>query len=254
MTTAAETAWNRLTAAELNALAERNAVVLLPIGSTEQHGPHLPTGVDDLLAAEVTRLAAEQLAGLVPVVVAPAIPFGLAEHHMAFGGTITLGLGTLHALLRDVCRSISRAGFNRILIVNGHGGNMTALHALVTELGVEVPAQIGLANYFTLAREVVAETLEAQDGLMHACEGETSLMLAAFPELVRGDKLTRAHGPAITMPAESKAPVYLPVSFRTFTPGGVAGDARAATAAKGKRLLAACARELADAVLANPWG
>jgi creatinine amidohydrolase len=249
-----EVLWNRLTAAELNDLAARNAVVLLPIGSTEQHGPHLPTGVDDFLATEVCRRAAE-LVGLarVPAVVAPSIPFGLAEHHMAFGGTLTLTLPTLHALLRDICRSIIRAGFSRILIVNGHGGNMTALHALVTELTTELAIRVGFTSYFTAGRAVVRMTLESQDALMHACEGETSMIMAARPDLVRTEALPRAVGPAITLPAESTDPVYFAVPFQDITESGVAGDARRATADKGERLLAGCAESLIEILISGLW-
>ncbi|MFJ6073962.1 creatininase family protein [Streptomyces sp. NPDC093065] len=248
-----EVLWNRLTAAQLRELAARDAVVLLPVGATEQHGPHLPTGVDDLLAAEVSRRAALVAAEHTGVVVTPSVWAGLSEHHIAFGGTFTVSLSTLHALLRDICRSIVRAGFSRILIVNGHGGNMTALNALTTELTAELSVPLACTSYFTAGREAVRRTLETQPGLMHACEGETSLMMAAFPELVRTENLGSARGPEITLPAESTAPVYLAVPFDRITESGVAGDARAASAEKGERLLAGCARALADIVLGDPW-
>lgn len=248
-----EVQWNRLTAAELSALAARDAVVLLPIGATEQHGPHLPTGVDDFLAAEVCRRAAVLAAEHTGVVVTPSVPTGLSEHHMAFGGTLTLSLPTLHALLRDICRSVIRAGFARILIVNGHGGNMTALHALTTELTAELSTPIAYASYFGIGGEVVRETLETQEGLMHACEGETSMMMAAFPELIRTEHLGEAHGPRITLPAESTDPVYMAVAFDRITESGVAGDARVASPEKGERMLAGCAAALADIILRDPW-
>ncbi|PWI15348.1 creatininase [Streptomyces sp. Act143] len=248
-----EVLWNRLTAAELRALAARDAVVLLPIGATEQHGPHLPTGVDDFLAAEVCRRAAVLAAEQTGVVVTPSVPTGLSEHHMAFGGTLTLSLPTLHALLRDICRSVIRAGFSRILIVNGHGGNMTALNALTTELTAELATPIAFASYFGAGREVVRDTLETQDGLMHACEGETSMMMAAHPDLIRSEHLVEAHGPRITLPAESTEPVYMAVSFDRITESGVAGDARVASPEKGERMLSGCASALADIIVRDPW-
>lgn len=187
------------------------------------------------------------------MVVTPSVWSGLSEHHMAFGGTFTLSLATLHALLRDICRSVWRAGFTRILIVNGHGGNMTALHALTTELTAERPARIAFTNYFTVARDVVRDCLEVQDGLMHACEGETSMMLAARPELVHAEHLAEAHGPDIALPAESTEPVYLAVPFERITVSGVAGHADAATAAKGEKMLSGLAKALADAIARDPW-
>ncbi|MEV5607459.1 creatininase family protein [Streptomyces sp. NPDC052225] len=248
-----EVLWNHLTAAQLRALAARDAVVLLPIGATEQHGPHLPTGVDDFLAAEVCRRAAVTASKQTPVVVTPSIPTGLSEHHMPFGGTLTLTLPTLHALLRDICRSVLRAGFSRILIVNGHGGNMTALNALVTELTAELVTPIAVASYFGAGREVIRSTLETQDGLMHACEGETSMMMAALPWLVRDEHLSEAHGPRITLPAESTEPVYMAVPFDRITRSGVAGDARVASPQKGEAMLAGCAKALAEIVVRDPW-
>jgi creatinine amidohydrolase len=248
-----EVQWNRLTAAQLRELAARDAVVLVPVGATEQHGPHLPTGVDDFLAAEVCRRAAVLASEHTGAVVTPSVPTGLSEHHMAFGGTLTLSLPTLHALLRDICRSVIRSGFSRILIVNGHGGNMTALNALTTELTAELSAPIAFASYFGAGREVVRDTLETQVGLMHACEGETSMMMAAHPDLVRAEFLLDAHGPRITLPAESADPLYMAVSFDRITESGVAGDARVASAEKGEVLLDGCARALADIVVRDPW-
>lgn len=249
-----EVQWNRMTAARLRELAAEDAVVLVPVGATEQHGPHLPTGVDDFLAAEVCRRAAElAVERNTAAVVAPSVATGLSEHHMAFGGTITLSLPTLHALLRDICRSVVRAGFSRVLIVNGHGGNMTALNALTTELTAELGTPIAFASYFGAGREVVRDTLETQDGLMHACEGETSMMMAAFPGLVRTEYLGSAYGPRITLPAESTQPVYMAVPFDRITTSGVAGDARVAGPEKGERMLAGCAQALADVIVQDPW-
>ncbi|GGP63155.1 creatininase family protein [Saccharothrix coeruleofusca] len=242
--------WNHLTAPELRALAERDAVVLLPVGSTEQHGEHLPTGVDDFLAAEVCLRAAAMAP--VPVVVAPSVWCGLAEHHMAFGGTLTLSLPTLHALLRDLCRSVLRAGFGRVLIVNGHGGNVTALNALVNELTAELGAPLAVTSYFTAGKAVIERTLQTQDQLMHACEGETSMALAAFPGLVRAEKVPAAVGPTISLQSEDSAPVHRSIPFERIAPTGTAGDARTASAAKGERLLDGCARALAD-LLAGIW-
>jgi len=141
--------WQQLTAAELRERASLGAIVLLRVASTEQHGPYLATGVDDILCSEVCRRTALKLADKsVPVVVAPTMGIGLAEHHMAFGGSLTLTLPTYHALLHDLCGSILRAGFSRILIVNGHGGHMSALNALTVELTRELKVPIATTSYW----------------------------------------------------------------------------------------------------------
>jgi creatinine amidohydrolase len=248
-----EVLWNRLTAAELRAPSRRGTRWCCCPSGPPSSTAHLPTGVDDFLAAEVCRRAAVPAAEHTGVVVTPSVPTGLSEHHMAFGGTLTLTLPTLHALLRDLCRSVIRAGFSRILFVNGHGGNMTALNALTTELTAELSTPLAFAGYFGAGREVVRDTLETQDGLMHACEGETSMMMAAHPELIRSEHLAEAHGPRITLPAESTEPVYMAVPFERITESGVAGDARVASAEQGERMLSGCASAPADSIVRDPW-
>ena len=133
-----EVLWNRMTAAELREAAAADAIVLLPVASTEQHGPHLATGVDVFLGGEGCRRAALLVAEKRRIVVAPTVWMGLAEHHVAYGGTMTVSLSTYHALLRDLCDAILRAGFKHILIVNSHGGNIAALAALTVDLTREL--------------------------------------------------------------------------------------------------------------------
>src|SRR5215471_12287811 len=97
-----EVLWNRMTAAELRRAANKGAIVLLPVASTEQHGPHLATGVDSFLGGEGCQRAAKIVARNRPIVVAPVVWMGLAEHHVAFGGTFSLSLSTYHQLLKEL--------------------------------------------------------------------------------------------------------------------------------------------------------
>lgn len=250
-----EVFWNRLTAAELRARAAENAIVLLPVASTEQHGPQLATGVDTFLATEGCRRIANLVAAKQPIVVAPTVWSGLAEHHVAFGGTFTLSLTTFHALLRDLCQSIVRAGFSRIMIVNGHGGNIAALSALTTDLAQEVNVPVAMTTLYSLAHMTRAyePVLEDQRGVMHACEAETSMMMAVHPDCVRPDKIAEAFGPTHHA-APGEAGIAIWRSFKDMTPTGVIGDARKATAAKGEQLLDIAARLVADKLIAGePW-
>ncbi|UIN36847.1 creatininase family protein [Methylobacterium oryzae] len=249
-----EVAWSRLSAEALNDLARRDAVVLLPVASTEQHGPHIPTGVDDFLGTAICHRTAERLAPDHPAVVAPTLWCGLAEHHVAFGGTFTLSLSTYHALLRDLCRSILGAGFRRIVLVNSHGGNIAALSALAVELTRELDAAIATVTYFVEAADAVAGILEDQANVMHACEGETAMMMALAPDLVDAARLPEAHGPAFDVAASLLPTLRRVRAWEDVSPGGVAGDARRATANKGEALLDACAGALADRLRAGePW-
>lgn len=249
-----EIAWNRMSAERLRALATADAIVLLPVGSTEQHGPHLPTGVDDFLCSEVCRRVATQLAPDCPVVVAPTLWCGLADHHVAFGGTFSLSLATYYAVLKDLCRSILNAGFRRIVIVNGHGGNIQALATFIGELTRDLNAPIATVTYFMEGHEAMRGILEDQDGVMHACEAETSMMMAVHPALVDASRLGEAHGPKFDIMGSLVPELKAFRSFADITPSGVAGDARKASAEKGGQLLDACATALAARLRAGePW-
>lgn len=238
--------WKELTASEIGALAKRDAIVILPVASMEQHGPHLAVGVDTVLCEGVCRLAAESASPELPVIVAPTLWCGLAEHHMAFGGTFTFDLPTYRAVLLAFLTSIARHGFAKVLIVNGHGGNIAALSAFLPDLAIETGLKLCATTYFELAQPAIATVLEDQDRVRHACEGETSLMMALAPDLVRHDKLTAAHGPAHSTPRPLGVARYR--SFRSFSETGVVGDARRASKAKGEKLAAVC-RDAIVAVL-----
>jgi creatinine amidohydrolase len=253
----AEVEWARLKASELNERAAAGALVLLPVASTEQHGPHLATGVDTYLCGEICRRAARKLVdGGRPAVVAPTLWAGLAEHHVAFGGSFTLSVSTYHALLRDLCGSILRAGFARVVIVNGHGGNVSALNALSSELTRELQAPVAVATYWLLAEEAFAAILEDQRSVLHACEAETSMMMAAEPGLVDAGRLPAAVGPTFERTGQALSqPLHRWRSFKEITETGVLGDARRATAEKGERLLEAAAEALAGRLAkGEPWG
>ena len=230
--------WKELTAAELRDLAARDAIVILPVASMEQHGPHLPVGVDTILCENICNQAAVAVAGEMPIVVAPTLWCGMAEHHMAYGGTFTFDIVTYRAVLLALLKSIGRHGFKRIFIVNGHGGNISALSAFLPDLAIETGLTIRVTTYFEVAQPAMPAILEDQERVRHACEGETSLMMALAPDLVRRDRLGEAHGPKHSTPRPLGVSQYR--SFRSFSESGVVGDARRATKAKGKKLAIAC--------------
>ena len=243
-----EIEWHKLRAPELRALAEADAMVIIPVGSTEQHGPHLPVQVDARLAAEVANRAAARISEHQSVVVAPTLWCGLAEHHMAFGATITLDFATFHALIRCVCRSILRHGFRRLALLNGHGGNIKALDVIAGELQHELGARVVSATYWTVSSVAKAfkAILEMQPGVAHACEAETSMMLALEPDLVDRDEMARVEG--CTRNLSVSGGVYRWKGFDEMTESGVIGFPAAATTEKGERLLAAAAEGVAEAL------
>jgi len=250
--------WGELRAPELRALAEASATVVVPVASIEQHGPHLPTMTDTLLGHSIACAAAERMveAGR-PCVVTEPVWSGLSEHHMALGATLSVDFTAFLAILRGVVGSLRRHGFRRILLLNSHGGNVAALKTVVEELTREMPdLRLVTATHWHLAGDLVDEVLETQRSIRHACEAETSLVMALRPELVDETRIAEAACPD-PRDADGAAEdvAYRWESFADKTPSGALGDPRAASAEKGRRLLDLLAGRLAER-LADPafWG
>lgn len=247
----AEVEWQRMKAQELRRLAELNAVVILPVASIEQHGPHLPTMTDTRLGHEVAVRAARKAYQKRPVVVTPVVWAGLSEHHMPFGGTLTVSHATFHAVLRDLVRSITRHGFNDIVISNSHGGNMTAMQQFCEEMSPEISATLVATTYPMEAAEEIGKILEDQENLSHACEAETSMMMACEAELVDTTDLASLNNP------DGQGGRFLSAGkgsyrWRPYTPmtsHGATGMPGRASADKGERLFEAAATAIADLIL-----
>jgi creatinine amidohydrolase len=176
MTTMRSILWQDLTNAEIADLRDAEAIVAIPVGAIEQHGPHLCVETDALLSRGVTLRAAQR--SKVPVVVAPALPYGFSPHHVSHPGTISLRLQTYMAVIEDIARSLTASGFRRIVFVNGHGGNSAPLRAKVTELVTDgMPA--AALDYWTPSESVWIPMLEgALKRGGHACEMETAVVMA----------------------------------------------------------------------------
>ena len=220
--------------------------MIIPVASLEQHGPHLATGVDIVLGGNVALATARRLAAAgQPVVVTPPVWSGLAEHHMAFGGTVTLDPAAFLGVLRGIVRSAARCGFRRVMLLNGHGGNAEAIAVAAAEFAVEFGIRVAGGTYWHVVPEAIAPLLERQPGLMHACEAETSMIMHLEPGMVRRERLAEAHGPSSTRVEGQPPGLAMRRSFRDLTPSGVVGDARVATAEKGERIAAAVSAGLA---------
>lgn len=236
---AVEIEWEKMTAPELRTLAARpDALAVLPIGALEQHGPHLPVNTDTVSASAISLLAARLVAEEVPIAVLPGLWLGMSENMNPFGGTISVDYATLHGMLRGIIRSLKAAGFSRLLIINGHGGNMNPLAVAIRELAVEYAMPVGAATPWLLAADELEAVFETARGVKHACEGEASLMLAIAPDTVRADMFDEAV--RLSQPLDNKMPrgFSRPFSFAEIAPGsGTQGDPRTATREKGQRFL-----------------
>ncbi len=220
----------------------RDDRVILPLGSTEEHGRHLGLGTDAIEAEAIARGAGEATG----VAVAPTLNYGMSHAQLAFPGTLSLRPTTLMAVLEDLFRSLYRHGFRRVLVVNGHGGNAAALASALHLVADDLPdLRVKIFEWWTDAEayRVVVERLGDQRG-SHASPGETAFMLAVCPRAVKLARLTGRDAPA------QAAREF--VTWRTFPqkyPDGVIGfDPRGATREVGEALLAKCveicAREL----------
>jgi creatinine amidohydrolase len=255
-----EVEWRRLRADQVRAQAQQDAVVILPIAALEQHGPHLPVEVDTLLGETVAlRTARKAVAAGTPTLVLPALWTGLSEHHMSFGGTISLDFPAFSALVEGVVRSVLRHGFRRIVLLNAHGGNENALRTITDELTPKLNVPIVQFTYWYAAAVPIAKILDVQGGLQHACEAETSMMLAARPELVATDRIALAKSnstPSVSDVAGGGVYTWRTIGSRSGS--GVIGHPEAASAEKGERLFEAIAEALAKklctaALWSLPW-
>jgi creatinine amidohydrolase len=246
-----EVEWANLKAHELRQLAEQDAIILLPVAAMEQHGPHLPMQVDTRLAGEISKRTAERASAQVPTVTLPVVWHGLSEHHMIFGGTITLDYVTFHQVLRGIVGSVVRYGFKKILIVNGHGGNHVACQMSAQELHLEFGVPVVALTYWHEAASRFAPLLEDQEGLQHACEAETSMMMALVPHLVDSDDLAAAEGGQGGNFLQKGKAAFRWHNLAHVTANGTIGDPTHASADKGEKLLDAGAEALAE-LITNP--
>ncbi|WP_197087025.1 creatininase family protein [Bradyrhizobium sp. LTSPM299] len=241
-----EVFWSRLKATEFLPVP-KDAVVILPIGSTEQHGPHLPVDVDSRLAAEIAARTAQIVTRQQPVLVLPALWVSLAEHHMKFGGTLTLDFATFSAVLRCIVRSLSRHGFSRIMLLNGHGGNIAALTIITDELSREFNLPLACLTYWDAANLEFAAILEKQPNLRHACEAETSMMMVLAPALVDAEKARTVDAPPEGLASVGGVHRWRPME--EWTRSGVVGVPAVSTPDKGARLLDAASKAIARRIL-----
>ncbi len=164
------------------------ATVVMPIGATEQHGPHLPLMTDHLMAETIALRAAEQVPASVDVLVAPVLPFGCSSHHIPVGGALTVSQRTYIAFLVDLAEGVARMGGKRLVFLNGHGGNEDPMRVAANELVFErrLGMAVCAASYWTIGKDALASL--PFDGPGHAGHFETSCVLAVRPDLPQLDR------------------------------------------------------------------
>jgi creatinine amidohydrolase len=243
--------WWELPWPDIDSLDRDRTVLLLPTGAIEQHGPHLPVDTDIHDASELAVRAA--LASRERTLVLPPVWWGMSPHHMGYSGTISLGLETFSNLIRDICAAVHHHGFNRVLIVNGHGGNAAVLAATAMRISEELGLFVGVVSYWQLIPRELREIGTSDIGGMgHACEMETSLQLHLRPELVAMAKARKdMPKPATSLSGidfRDPGPLVYPLDFRRDSSEGVMGDPTVATPEKGAAIADAVLEKLVHAI------
>lgn len=211
---------------EIEAFVRRCPYAILPVGSTEQHGPHLPISTDTLIAETMARETAMRSCGLV----LPAVPLGYAWVWRDVPATLTLSFDTYMRMIRDTVDSVSRWGIKAVYILSGHGSNPQPLkHALRELIHERINIRVLYGMYAGLKEMTAEAESETWHGDPHADEVETSLMLAIAPELVRMDLAAADYPLAPADYGQSE------LSMGNLMRTGVFGDPTKATAEKGRR-------------------
>jgi creatinine amidohydrolase len=247
--------YDDLTWPESRDAAGQNVVVLIPVGTIEDHGPHLPLNTDNVIVEAVCFETARRSGGA--VLSLPVVPVGLDEHHMDFPGTISVDMELLLAYLAQCAISIARHGFTHIMIVNGHGSNASvcelAARKAVLATGAVVGAMAGNAAVSdVLVSDVLAKHRKsAPGGIGHACEYETAMMLHLRPDLVQMDKAVKETGQLATKYfnwGDHPTPaVYAWMDYWSrFSQSGIAGDPTAATPEFGAILFEETCRRMVE--------
>jgi len=236
---------DEMTGPEVEAALKETDVLLLPVGATEAHGPHLPLGTDSFEARENCRRAAIRLEALgCPVIIGPVIPFGTSSFHLGFAGTISLSSQTMIRLLKEVCLSLYETGFRKFALVHGHDGNLPAMMVAAQELvDSTADAQATVLNWLTPLSKVYhrIQTSSKQEG--HGGEGETARILVTHPELVHLERSIKHHVPPEDMrkiqgPEHIKTGggiFYATRRYKDHSPYGHIGDPALATADTGDK-------------------
>jgi creatinine amidohydrolase len=234
--------WQEMLRHELLAALERRPVVIVPVGSIEQHGPHCPQDVDISIPYRLALAAADAIDEF-PVLVAPPVTFGFTHYNMGEIGTITLGLETFIDVLCDVSRSIWANGFHRIVLLNGHGGNEQPTWSAAVKLAEEDIWPLAL-TYWNMANSELLDWSEADEGSIgHGGEWETSLQLHLRPRLVDMSRAVKDEW-RLKFGGEVGRFARFPERRREMT-HGVMGDPHVATAEKGERLFTVLVERLA---------
>jgi len=218
----------------------KNDIAILPVGSNEQHGPHNPLGTDHLIAKAI----AEETAKRTGILCLQVIPFGVSSHHRQFWGTIHVSPGTLKSYVGEVCLALNYYGVIKIVVVNGHGGNLYALMEVARELR-EKDIFVSVFQWWPIASKLLPDIFSSEER-GHAGAEETSVNLALHPTIVNMDVAVDDEPRKHAAGAEG---IMLPLDTVDYTNSGVFGKSTTASVEKGKKVLETIVNELVKHVI-----
>jgi len=237
-------------ATKLDLVPRPEDLLLLPVGACEQHGPHLPTGTDSLVVSEIADRAARVLQGEFRVIVAPTIPVGYSRHHLPFGATISISAATYQQFLIEMCESLVAGGFDKIFLLNGHGGNADIVNVVAREVALKHGVTVGAGSYWVMAWDALVAQGAHQHARLpgHAGAFETSLLMALHPELVRSSAAPTRPGNFRSDPAGFHGPYLAEDQQNWLAIEGYSDNPAAADAAHGQSWLDAAVTGVATAL------
>jgi creatinine amidohydrolase len=248
-----KTHYEELTWPEVKEAAATQRVCVLPVGTVEQHGRHLPLVVDVLTSTEVSRRAVE--ASPEDSILMPSVYYSFNEHHLDFPGTIAIEGHTIVNYIRDIGRSLAHHGFRKILLVNGHGSNVPFLDIAARYITNQTEAICAMVSWWSLIpRDVLDRHRESEypGGMAHACELETSALLYLRGDLVQMDKAAKdihfEKSDHFYWDLQSASPVFFQEWFSRYSQTGVVGDPTLATREKGEAFVESSAARLAELI------
>lgn len=250
--------WSDLTTTDFATLDLARTIAVLPLGATEQHGPHLPLSVDANLAHSMVQAAIGHLPGDLPVLFLPVQRLGHSPEHAAFAGTLSLRADTVMRVWSDIAESVSASGVNKLVLFNTHGGNVGLMDVVARELRQRLGMLVYSVSWFNLPLQgAEGEDLmarfppEEQRFGVHGGQLETAMMLALKPRLVRQSKMQNFESTSQARAATHRIlgngrSAKLAWAAQDLNPEGVAGNAAAAKVDDGLALIDAAGRALAE--------
>lgn len=238
--------WAELGTRDFAALDPATTVSVLPLGATEQHGPHLPLGVDSLLVDGIVQAALPLLPAELPAIFLPTQHIGLSPEHARFAGTLTLSAETLIRMWKEIGAGVARAGVRKLVLFNAHGGHTGAMDVVARELREAHDLIVYSVSWFNLP---LGEHAPGRFDV-HAGESETAMMLAVAPQLVNMgaaknfDSTSQQRAQAYPLLGNGRS-AKLGWAMQDYNAEGAAGNAAAATAQQGRALVDASAQQLA---------